>query len=120
MRKLAVVLFVALVALCMAATAAPAHAQGYYGYDGYTEVDAAIDAVGLPSVFHAIAERESGDNPYAVNPDSGACGPFQFMPETAYYMGTNCYALSDPYHAAEKAYELYLQMGLSPWSLTAY
>lgn len=118
MRKLAVVLSVALVALCMAA---PANAQPYaYGYGAYTEVDAAIDSVGLPPIFHYIAERESGDNPYAVNPYSGACGPFQFLPSTAATMGTNCYALTDPNHAAQKAYELYLQMGLSPWSLTAY
>jgi hypothetical protein len=118
MRKLAVVLFVALAGFCMAA---PANAQPYgYGYGAYTEVDAAIDSVGLPPIFHYIAERESGDNPYAVNPYSGACGPFQFMPETAYYMDTNCYALTDPYFAAQKALELYQQMGLSPWSLTAY
>ena len=49
-----------------------------------SSVDAAIDAVGLPAAFHGIAWRESGDSPfYAVNPYSGACGPFQFLPSTA-------------------------------------
>lgn len=86
----------------------------------YSEVDAAIDSVGLPPIFHDIAQRESGDDPYAVNPYSGACGPFQFLPSTAYEYGYTCYDLQDPYVAAYAAYELYNDYGLSPWSLTAY
>src|SRR5215217_5407472 len=86
----------------------------------YTEVDAAIDSVGLPPIFHTIAWRESGDNPYVVNPYSGACGPFQFLPSTAWEYGYTCYELQDPYIAADAAYELWWDYGLSPWALTAY
>lgn len=101
--------------------AAPAaQAQSYdYGY-GYTEVDAAIDSVGLPYFFHAIAQRESNDDPFAVNVYSGACGPFQFLPSTAAAYGYTCYDLQDPYTAAYAALELYNDMGTSPWALTAY
>lgn len=93
-----------------------AQAAGY----GANTVDAAIDAVGLPAVFHTIAARESGDDPYAVNPVSGACGPFQFLPSTAASMGYSCDQLTDPYTAATAALELYNRDGLSPWSATVY
>ncbi len=87
---------------------------------GAGSVDAAIDAVGLPPMFHTIAARESGDDPYAVNPYSGACGPFQFLPSTAASMGYTCADLTDPYTAAEAALALYNRDGLSPWAATAY
>lgn|SRR5215217_361081 len=83
-------------------------------------VDAAIDAVGLPPIFHTIAARESGGDPYAVNPYSGACGPFQFLPSTAASLGYSCADLTDPYTAAEAALALYNRDGLSPWAATAY
>jgi hypothetical protein len=87
---------------------------------GVGSVDAAIDAVGLPPIFHTIAARESGGDPYAVNPYSGACGPFQFLPSTAASLGYSCAELTDPYTAAEAALALYEREGLSPWSATAY
>lgn len=102
-------------ALALSLTAVPAQAQGYY-----TEVDAATDAHGLPPIFHYITWRESRDNPYAVNPYSGACGPYQFLPSTAAYYGFSCYELTDPWTAAYAAKLLYLDYGLSPWALTAY
>ena len=83
-------------------------------------VDAAIDAVGLPPIFHTIAARESGGDPYAVNPYSGACGPFQFLPSTAASLGYTCADLTDPYTAAEAALALYNRDGLSLWGATAY
>jgi hypothetical protein len=83
-------------------------------------VDTAIDAVGLPPIFHTIAARESGGDPYAVNPYSGACGPFQFLPSTAASLGYTCADLTDPYTAAEAALALYNRDGLSPWAATAY
>src|SRR5215217_6304556 len=45
---------------------------GYAGSfaSGGSSVDVAIDAAELPYVFHSIAERESGDDPTAVNPAS--------------------------------------------------
>src|SRR5919107_5667454 len=74
---------------------------------GVGSVDAAIDAVGLPPIFHTIAARASGGDPYAVNPYSGACGPFQFLPSTAASLGYSCAAdLTDPYTAAEAALAL--------------
>jgi len=87
---------------------------------GVGSVDAAIDAVGLPPIFHTIAARESGGDPYAVNPYSGACGPFQFLPSTAASLGYSCADLTDPYTAAEAALALYNRDGLSPWAATAY
>jgi len=90
------------------------------GYSGAGSVDAAIDAVGLPPIFHTIAARESGGDPYAVNPYSGACGPFQFLPSTAASLGYSCADLTDPYTAAEAALALYDRDGLSPWAATAY
>jgi len=87
---------------------------------GVGSVDAAIDAVGLPPIFHTIAARESGGDPYAVNPYSGACGPFQFLPSTAAGLGYSCADLTDPYTAAEAALALYDRDGLSPWAATAY
>ena len=87
---------------------------------GVGSVDAAIDAVGLPPIFHTIAARESGGDPYAVNPYSGACGPFQLLPSTAASLGYTCADLTDPYTAAEAALALYNRDGLSPWAATAY
>jgi hypothetical protein len=89
----------------------------------YTETEAAIDATfpaDVAPTFKMIAYRESGYDPYAINPYSGACGPFQFLPSTAAAYGYTCYDLQDPYIAAQAAYELYLDYGLSPWALTAY
>ena len=83
-----------------------------------SSVDAAIDAVDLPYAFHGIAWRESGDDPYAVNPYSGACGPFQFLPSTAAAYGYTCSDLTDPYTAAQAALELYNDYGFSPWAAT--
>jgi len=91
-----------------------------YSAGGSGDVDAAIDAVGLPAIFHDIAWRESGDDPYAVNPYSGACGPFQFLPSTAADYGYTCADLTDPYTAARAALELYHDYGLSPWAATVY
>ena len=101
----------ALVCVFMVLGSKEAEAQAYY-----TEVDAAIDAVGLPPIFHDIAWLESGDDPTAVNPASGACGPFQFLPSTAWDMGYSCWDLQDPYTAAYAALELYSIAGLQPWS----
>jgi hypothetical protein len=94
---------------------------GYAGATGSAgSVDAAIDAVGLPPIFHTIAARESGNDPYAVNPYSGACGPFQLLPSTATSLGYSCAELTDPYTAAEAALALYNRDGLSPRAATAY
>jgi len=126
---------VTLTLLCLCATLSMAstdRAEACRDYDGHrnsvvppscggtSDVDAAIDAVGLPAVFHDIAYRESGDDPYAVNPYSGACGPFQFLPSTAADYGYTCADLTDPYTAARAALVLYQDYGLSPWTATVY
>ena len=55
-------------------------------------------------------------DPAAYNPSSGAFGSFQFLPTTeAGPDGTIYSALDDPYYAAAEAYELYLDLGWSPW-----
>ncbi len=98
-------------ALSAVLSPSPAHA--------YTDTEAAIDATFPPSVaptFKAIAYRESGFDPYVINPYSGACGPFQFLPSTAALYGYTCYDLTDPYVASRAAYELYLDYGFSPWA----
>ena len=113
--------FVKLLLVCLVLSgSAPLAAPASAAAAPYTEVDAAIDSAGLPPIFHTIAARESGDNPYVVNPYSGACGPFQFLPSTAWEYGYTCYELQDPYIAAQAAYELWWDYGLSPWALTAY
>jgi hypothetical protein len=97
------------------------YAGGYATGASAGSVSEAIDAVGLPAIFHTIAARESGGDNTAVNPTSGACSAFQFLPSTAASLGYSCSELmADPYTAAQAAKELYDQYGLSPWSLTAY
>lgn len=64
-----------------------------------------------------IADRESGDNPYALNASTGAAGLFQLMP--FWWDGNNAYHWKfDPYDAYQNAYHSYLiwQMdGWQPW-----
>jgi hypothetical protein len=70
----------------------------------------------LASTAEAVATCESGLDPAAYNPASGAFGAFQFLPTTeAGADGTIYGALDDPYYAAAEAYELYLDAGWSPW-----
>jgi soluble lytic murein transglycosylase-like protein len=46
-----------------------------------------IPSVGDPSVWACIIRHESGGNPGAVNPSSGAGGLFQFLPSTWWGLG---------------------------------
>ena len=63
-----------------------------------------------------MIQRESGGNPYAVNPSSGAGGLFQFMPSTwtslGYYGAPQNASVATQYAAFQK---LYAEMGTSPW-----
>lgn len=119
-------LFIGL-SLCVASPS-PAHAQSY-DQTCCTEVDYAIDSVGLPYDFHNIAWRESRDIPTAGYPYT--CGPFQFLSSTAWNMqyvptssrfgngyGYTCAELTNPWTAAVAAKELYLYLDYSPWMLT--
>ena len=64
-----------------------------------------------------IIQRESGGNPHAVNPSSGAGGLFQFMPSTwaslGYYGAPQNASVATQYGAFQK---LYAEMGTSPWA----
>jgi Transglycosylase SLT domain len=116
MQRLVVSVFV-LVCTLFLAVGEPREAEA----QAYSEVDAAIDSVGLPPIFHTIAWNESGDNPYVINPVSGACGPFQFLPYIAGHLGYTCGMLTNPWIAAEAALALYYESlalygnGLQPW-----
>ena len=64
-----------------------------------------------------VIARESGGNPHAVNPSSGAGGLFQFMPSTwtslGYYGAPQNASVATQYVAFQK---LYAEMGTSPWA----
>jgi SLT domain-containing protein len=72
---------------------------------------------GLPAIFQCIIQHESGGNPRAVNPGSGAAGLFQFLPSTWHSLGYSGSAANYPpsvqYQAAAK---LYAQSGTRPWA----
>jgi len=64
-----------------------------------------------------VIQRESGGNPRAVNPSSGAGGLFQFLPSTwaslGYAGAPQNASVTTQYAAFEK---LYAEMGRSPWA----
>lgn len=69
--------------------------------------------VGFPesaiSTMIYYAHRESGGNPRAINPSSGACGLYQLYP---------CYGGSawlDPLRNTQLAFQKYQASGFSPW-----
>ena len=67
-----------------------------------------------------VIARESGGNPYAVNPSSGAGGLFQFLPSTwtslGYSGAPQNASVATQYAAFQK---LYAEMGRSPWASDA-
>ena len=74
------------------------------------------------SAFEAcVISRESGGNPRAVNPSSGAGGLFQFLPSTWAGLGyASAYpggAQTAPVSVQEAAFaKLYAEAGTSPWA----
>jgi soluble lytic murein transglycosylase-like protein len=67
-----------------------------------------------------VISRESGGNPRAVNPYSGAGGLFQFLPSTWAGLGyAGAYpggAQTAPVGVQEDAFtKLYAEAGTSPW-----
>lgn len=95
-----------------------AHAQAYE----YQDIEAIIDATWpdyAQDYAKTIAWRESGYDPYAFNPYSGATCLFQFMPETYAAYGYTYYDMLDPWTCSAAAAELYQDYGWSPW-VTAY
>jgi hypothetical protein len=78
--------------------------------------------VGGMSAFEAcVISRESGGNPAAYNPASGAGGLFQFLPSTWASLGfASAYpggAQTAPASVQEQAFaKLYAEAGTSPWA----
>jgi hypothetical protein len=72
---------------------------------------------GLPPIFNCIIQHESGGNPRAVNPHSGAAGLFQFMPSTWHSLGYSGSAADYPASVQyEAARRLYASSGTRPWA----
>jgi hypothetical protein len=72
---------------------------------------------GLPPIFNCIIQHESGGNPQAVNPRSGAAGLFQFMPSTWHSLGYSGSAADYPASVQyEAARRLYASSGTRPWA----
>lgn len=80
-----------------------------------------VGTAGMGAFEACVISRESGGNPRAVNPSSGAGGLFQFLPSTwaalgyaAAYPGG---AQTAPVSVQEAAFaKLYAEAGTSPWA----
>ncbi len=80
-------------------------------------VDAAPATPGVPPSFEScVITRESGGNPRAVNPSSGAGGLFQFEPSTWHGLGYSGLPEDASVQTQFEAFaKLYAQAGVSPW-----
>jgi len=81
----------------------------------------AASTVGLSAFESCVISAESGGNPTAVNPVSGAGGLFQFLPSTWASLGfASAYpggAQTAPSSVQEAAFsKLYAEAGTSPWA----
>lgn len=64
-----------------------------------------------------VINRESGGNPHAVNPYSGAGGLYQFLPATWRGLGYSGSPQNAPVAVQNEAFaRLYAQAGRGPWS----
>ena len=69
------------------------------------------------SFQQCVISHESGGNPSAVNPSSGAGGLYQFMPQTWASLGYSGSPQSASVATQNAAFQkLYAQSGASPWS----
>lgn len=68
-------------------------------------------------VLTGVMAIESGGNPFAVNPASGAAGLYQFLPSTAAAVGVNPY---DPVSATDGAARYIHDYGISSFSGFGY
>lgn len=72
-----------------------------------------------PNALAAVIDLESGGDPRALNPDTGATGLIQFMPDTARSMGTSVEALAELPADRQLAYvEAFLRSNLAGRVLT--
>jgi LysM domain/Transglycosylase-like domain len=91
------------------------HVRSHGGQPGH------VGTGGMSAFEACVISRESGGNPRAVNPSSGAGGLFQFLPSTwaglgyaAAYPGG---AQTAPVSVQEAAFaKLYAEAGTSPWA----
>jgi resuscitation-promoting factor RpfC len=79
-----------------------------------------VSTAGMAAFESCVIARESGGNPRAVNPYSGAGGLFQFLPSTWAGLGyASAYpggAQTAPAGVQEEAFaKLYAEAGTSPW-----
>lgn len=80
-----------------------------------------VSTGGMGAFEACVISRESGGNPRAVNPSSGAGGLFQFLPSTWAGLGyASAYpggAQTAPVSVQEAAFaKLYAEAGTSPWA----
>jgi len=80
-----------------------------------------VGTEGMGAFEACVISRESGGNPRAVNPSSGAGGLFQFLPSTWASLGyASAYpggAQTAPVSVQEAAFaKLYAEAGTSPWA----
>ena len=68
----------------------------------------------------SIAACESGLDPGAYNPYSGAVGLFQFMPSTAASLGYSSQEMYDPWTASTAAAQLQDVAGWGQWGCAYY
>jgi LysM repeat protein len=85
------------------------------------QAPAAASTAGMSAFESCVISRESGGNPAAVNPSSGAGGLFQFLPSTWASLGyAGQYpggAQTAPAGVQEAAFaQLYAEAGTSPWA----
>ena len=80
-----------------------------------------VGTAGMSAFEACVISHESGGNPQAVNPSSGAGGLFQFLPSTWASLGyASAYpggAQTAPVSVQEAAFaKLYAEAGTSPWA----
>jgi LysM repeat protein len=81
---------------------------------------ASVSTAGMAAFESCVISRESGGNPHAVNPTSGAGGLYQFLPSTWAALGyASAFpggAQTAPVSVQRAAFaKLYAEAGASPW-----
>lgn len=82
----------------------------------YGTSSAHVSTGAMSSYEQCVISRESGGNAAAVNPESGAGGLFQFLPQTWEGLGYSGLPEDAPVSEQEQAFNtLYAESGSSPW-----
>ena len=96
-------------------------APGRHARSGHAGNPSHVGTEGMAAFEACVISRESGGNPRAVNPSSGAGGLFQFLPSTWAGLGyASAYpggAQTAPVSVQEAAFaKLFAEAGTSPWA----